>query len=111
MEIKSRIFFAEKSIEESFKELEHGKTEEQELYSHILQALTNLKKNAFSSIQLPKRLIPYIYIKKYYITNLWKYDLPKGWRLIYSVGKEGIEVLFVVLEWMDHKEYEKRFGY
>jgi Txe/YoeB family toxin of Txe-Axe toxin-antitoxin module len=111
MEIKSRIFFAEEKVKISFEELKNGKIEEQELYKRIKQALENLKSNAFSGIQIPKKLIPPIYISKYSIDNLWKYDLPKGWRLLYSVGKNGIEILSIVLEWMDHKEYERKFHY
>ena len=111
MEIRSRLFFAEKTVEKSFKELKAGKMEEQELYYHLSQAFENFKKNAFCGIQIPKKLIPTPYIKKYGIGNLWKYDLPKGWRLLYSVGKEGIEVISIVLEWLDHKNYEKRFNY
>ena len=109
--LKSRIFFVEKSIQESFDELKEGKTEEQELYRHLSNAFENLKENAYAGIQIPKRLIPQIYITKYKVTNLWKYDLPKGWRLIYSVGQEGITILSIILEWLDHKEYERRFGY
>ncbi len=111
MEIKSRIFFVEEKIKISFEELKTGNLEERELYKHIKQALDNLKENAFSGIQIPKRLIPSVYISKYGIDNLWKYDLPMGWRLIYSIGKEGIEVVSIILEWMDHKTYEKRFKY
>jgi len=111
MEIKSRVFFAEKEIEKSFKELERGKTEERELFKYIKQALDNLKQNAWAGIQIPKKLIPPIYMKRYYAHNLWKYDLPQGWRLIYTIGKEGVEVVSLILEWMDHKEYERRFNY
>ncbi len=111
MEIKSKVFFAEESLRKSLEELKKGKLEEQQLYNHVKQALDNLKLNAFSGIQIPKRLIPSIYISKYNIDNLWKYDLPRGWRLIYSVGRGGIEVLSIILEWMDHKTYEKRFKY
>ena len=111
MEIKSRIFFAEEKIERSFEELKIGKTEEQELYKALNHALENLKRNAYSGIQIPKRLIPPIYISKYEISNLWKYDLPQGWRLLYAIGKEGVEVISIILEWMDHKTYERRFKY
>ena len=111
MEIESRVFFADKKIENSFVELKEGKFEERQLYNNLKQALDNLKQNAFSGIQIPKKLIPKEYINKYEIDNLWKYDLPKGWRLLYSIGKEGVEVLSIILEWMDHKNYEKRFNY
>lgn len=111
METKSRIFFAEEKLKKSFDELKNGKTEEQDLYYFLSQAFNNLTINAHSGIQIPKRLIPKVYTKKYSIDNLWKYDLPKGWRLIYSVTGKSIEVISIILEWMDHKEYERRFGY
>ncbi len=37
--------------------------------------------------------------------------MPKGWRLIYSIGREEIKVISLILEWLTHKEYEKRFKY
>ncbi len=59
----------------------------------------------------PKRLIPKHYIKRYGIDNLWKYDLPKGWRLLYSIAREEILIVAIILEWLSHPEYERRFGY
>ena len=50
-------------------------------------------------------------IKKYGIDNLWKYNFPNAWRLIYSVARDEIIVVTIILEWMNHKEYEKRFNY
>ena len=61
--------------------------------------------------QCPKKQIPKIYIKKYGIDNLWKYNFPNAWRLIYSVARDEIIVVTIILEWMNHKEYEKRFNY
>jgi len=98
-------------FKKSFEELKDGKFEEQELYKHLNQAFKNLKENVYSGIHIPKKLIPKLYITKYGLTNLWKYDLPKGWRLIYSIGKEEISVVSIILEWLDHKEYERRFKY
>jgi hypothetical protein len=46
------------------------------------------------------------------MNNLWKYDLPDGWRLIYTLSTPNkIEILAIILEWFDHKNYERRFGY
>ena len=47
----------------------------------------------------------------YEIDNLWKYDLPRGWRLMYSVARDEVIVISIILEWLPHKEYERRFGY
>jgi len=109
--MKSEVFFAEEKVKESFQELKDSKTEDKELYSWINRAIDDLSENAFCGIQISKRLIPKEYITKYGIDNLWKYNLPNAWRLLYSVGTEGISVISIVVEWMNHKDYEKRFKY
>ena len=60
---------------------------------------------------IPRRLIPKHYIRKYGIDNLWKYDLPKGWRLLYSIARDQVIIIAIILEWLSHPEYERRFGY
>jgi hypothetical protein len=37
--------------------------------------------------------------------------LPNGWRLLYSVVGVEIELIAVVLDWMDYKDYERLFGF
>ena len=109
--MKSEIKFAEEKVKESFEKLKDSKTEDKKLFDWINRALDDLQENAFCGIQIPKRLIPKIYIEKYGIDNLWKYDLPRGWGLIYSVANNYVCVLSLILEWMDHKNYERRFNY
>ncbi|MFT4344168.1 MAG: hypothetical protein ACMXYE_05495 [Candidatus Woesearchaeota archaeon] len=111
MKLPSDIRFADKSIQNALYRLEKGDSSERELYKFINQALDNLEENAFCGIQIPKKRIPKEYSLKYDIKNLWKYDLPKGWRLIYSIINDEIIVVSLVLEWFDHKEYERRFKY
>ena len=111
MPVPSRVFFADEKLRLAYGKLEHGRTEERRLYRHLGQALTNLEKDAFCGFQVPKRLIPKAYRTAFGITNLWKYDLPGAWRLLYSVKGSEVAVLSIVLEWLSHKEYEKRFGY
>ena len=109
--MKSEISFADARIENALQELKNSKTEDRKLYEWICRALDDLEENAFCGIRIQKKLIPKIYIEKYGVDNLWKYDLPRGWRLIYSVANGQICVLSIILEWMDHKDYEKRFNY
>ena len=105
---KSRVVFADENLQKEFEEL----SENDKIKKQIKRAVGDLKINAFSGIQIPKKLIPEVYIKKYQVNNLWKYDLPDGWRLVYSIMPENkIEILSVILEWFDHKEYEQRFHY
>ncbi|MFH0711791.1 MAG: hypothetical protein V1889_01665 [archaeon] len=78
----------------------------------IVRAMKNLSDNAFSGVQIPKRLFPEDYIQKYGITNLWKYDLPNAWRLLYAITIEGdVRLISVILDWFSHKDYERKFNY
>ncbi|PIN91138.1 hypothetical protein COU57_01790 [Candidatus Pacearchaeota archaeon CG10_big_fil_rev_8_21_14_0_10_32_14] len=111
MKLNSIPTFANKNVEESFLLLENGDLSDKQLFKFINQALTNIEENVFCGVQIPKRLIPKEYEVKYGIKNLWKYDLPKGWRLMYSIVNEEAIIISLVLEWLDHKEYERRFHY
>jgi len=58
-----------------------------------------------------KKVNPKELKQKYNIDNLWIYNLRKDWRLLYSIGKDEIELIAVVLDWMNHKDYERLFGF
>lgn len=112
MEIKSEVKFGDINIKEAYLKLDNKKFQENQLKLKLDNAFIELEKNAFCGIQIPKRLIPKEYHAKFgKIDNLWKYDLPDGWRLIYTIKREQIIVLTIVLEWMNHKDYERRFKY
>ena len=111
MKLPSTYRFADEKIKEAFYKLEQGGDQERELFKLIKQALANIEENAFCGIQIPKKLIPQEYEQKDDVGNLWKYDLPRGWRLIYSIAREEVVVISLILEWFDHKEYERCFKY
>ena len=112
MELASEVKFGDENLKKAYHELESGKFEDRQLKEWLDRARDDLRKNAFCGIQISKRLIPKEYHAKYgLLTNLWKYNLPNAWRLIYTIKRNEVIVLSVVLEWMKHKEYEKRFGY
>ena len=101
------VTFYNKKLEDAFEKLKKGKFQDKRLYDQINQAQMNLKKDPACAIKVPKRLWP----KFYKVSNLWKYDLPCGWRLIYTIKADEIMILSIILEWMTHKEYERRFKY
>ncbi len=104
----SKVVFADGKLEEEFKNLD----DDDDIKKFIKRAIDDIKKNAFCGIPIPKKLIPKEYVKKYGIQNLWKYDLPDGWRLIYTITTPNkIEIISVILEWFNHKSYERRFKY
>lgn len=77
----------------------------------IQKAIRDLKENAFCGERIEKRLIPEFYVKKYGIDNLWRYPLPDGWRLVYTIATNLSETLVIIIEYFDHKNYSRRFGY
>jgi len=104
----SKVKFADDKVEKNFNEL----SENNEIKKYIKRAIRDIEMNAFCAIPVPKKLIPEIYIKRFGIRNLWKYDLPDGWRLLYTVTTPSqVEIVSVILEWFDHPNYERRFGY
>ena len=103
--------FISQKLKDDFELLSKGKFEDRKLYSFIERALRDLKETPTAGAKIPKNLWPREYVQKYSITNLWKYDLPNAWRLIYTIDTEEIRILSIILEWFDHKEYEKRFNY
>ncbi len=55
--------------------------------------------------------IPKYYIKKYNVQGLYHFEMPDSHRLFYTVrrSKDGKEAL--LLELLNHDEYNKRFDY
>ena len=111
MKLSCRIRFVNRNLQEEFYALKKGNSFDQELFKVINTAFDNIEDNAFCGIQIPKKLIPKFYFKKYSVKNVWKYNLPDGLRLIYSISKDELNVVAIILEWMNHKNYEKRFNY
>ena len=88
------------------------KETDKELYNQIDNAASTIQRNVFCGRRVKKTLIPKKLIEKYHINNLWIYNLPNAWRLLYSVSSPNkIELLAIVLDWMNHKDYEKLFRF
>ena len=81
------------------------------LYKEIEKAITDICQNSFCGRNVKKKLIPKKLIEKYKINNLWIYNLRRDWRLWYSIGRDEIELIAVVLDWMNHKDYERLFKF
>jgi len=83
----------------------------------ILNAVTKkielIKDNVHYGDPISKQLIPKEYKTKYGITNLFRVELPNSWRMLYTLtdGETEIEVIAFILDVIDHKVYNKKFGY
>ena len=105
---------SEKEIEARLKqyglnEIKEGKknTDEMQLLRSIRQKIDFIKSNPFYGDNIPKEQIP----KEYKVQNLWRVELSQFWRMLYTIKGDQIEIICFVLDILDHKNYDKKFGY
>lgn len=115
-----KVILSEEAIEEYNElnrivgeELQRGVTSSihQSIFKSIGRVKVWLKENPFVGDQVKKGQIPDYYIEKYGITNLWRIELSNYWRLIYTIQSDEIEIIDFILDIINHKEYDKKFGY
>ncbi len=109
--MNSSVAFIDQKLKDNFDVLTQGRFEDKKLYDSINKTIDALKKDPTYGTKIPKRLWPRDYTKSYQITNLWKYNLPDGWRLVYTIQTSDIMMLSIILEWYSHKDYERKFKY
>ncbi|MBI2659748.1 type II toxin-antitoxin system RelE/ParE family toxin [Candidatus Woesearchaeota archaeon] len=103
-------------FEEQLKKLREAvKEKDGKFHRQLLKAIEreegNLRVDMHRGTQIEKSKIPKEYVAQYGVTNLWKIDLPGYWRILYTIVGNEFEIISVLLEFMDHKEYDKKFGY
>ena len=106
--MECKVIFKDEELKGTFEDLAET---DQRLHKEIEKALKDICRDHSCGRNVKKKLIPKELIKKYGINNLWIYNLRKDWRLIYSIGRDEIEILAIVLDWMNHKEYERLFKF
>lgn len=84
--------------------------EAQTLLNSINRITEILKNNPQHGNPIPKRLIPSSLLKGG-IQNLYRVELSNFWRMLYTIEGTQIEILVFVLKILNHKEYDKLFGY
>ena len=90
----------------------NGLDETDPIKKSLIRAINTLEEDAFSGRNVKKNLIPKPIIQKYGLNNLWIYNLPNGWRMLYVLTpSEEVQIIAVILDWMNHKDYEKLFKF
>ncbi|MBU2615847.1 MAG: hypothetical protein KKC19_01975 [Nanoarchaeota archaeon] len=103
------VLFNDESLKKAFNSL---KETDKILYEQIDKATDDIKRNVFCGRNVKKKLIPRRISQEYGVDNLWIYNLRDGWRLIYSItSPDKIKVLAIILDWMNHKDYERLFNF
>ena len=89
------------------------RTPEVQIFQAFQQKKELVKANKHYGEPISKSKIPLKFKAKYGITNLFWVELPHFWRFLYSLteGDSEIEIVAFVLDILDHKKYNKLFGY
>ena len=76
-----KVVFVDEGLEKSYDEF----SDEDPLKKALKRAINDIWENIFCGRNVKKKLIPKELIQKYRINNLWIYNLPSGWRLLYAI--------------------------
>jgi hypothetical protein len=90
----------------------YSELEECDYLKHrIDDAIDLLKQDANRGEMIERKLWPNKY-KVHEITNLFRYEITKrNYRLIYTIMSTPNAKILVLLDFVDHKKYNKIFGY
>ena len=93
------------------KKADEGNGEAKYLIELISKATAKLAENREAGKKIPRKLWPKEYIIRHDITNLWKLNLDSFWRLIYTITGNQVDLFLIYLEYLNHKEYDRKFNY
>ncbi len=104
----AEIIFVDRKLKDEYESIGNS-SEFAWLHKALTRAFRDIMDNPSCGIPLKKYRVPKN-LKSVDIDNLWKYDLPGGWRLLYSLAKDEIRIMSLILEWCDHHTYEKKYS-
>ncbi len=86
---------------------------ERTIFNALKNKIKLIKFNYHYGNPVSKKLIPKEYKLKYGVTNLFRIELPNFWRMLYTLtdGENEIEIIAFVLDIVNHRDYDKIFGY
>lgn len=86
---------------------------ENSILKSITYKIELIKDNFHYGQPIAKNKIPQKYIEKYDIDKLFWVQLPNFWRMLYTLkeGENKIEIIAFIIDIINHKEYDKIFGY
>jgi len=82
-----------------------------QLLSSINTAIKNLKANPYYGDLIPRKYISKGVFQRYGTDKIFRVELVGFWRLLYTLIGEEVKIIAFILEFMDHKRYNKIFGY
>jgi hypothetical protein len=83
----------------------------EQLLSSINNAIRNIKANHTFGDLIPGKNISKGVVNRYGTDKIFRVELVGYWRLLYTLIGDEIKIVAFILEFMDHKRYDKIFGY
>jgi aromatic ring-opening dioxygenase LigB subunit len=83
----------------------------EQLLSSINAALGNIRANHYYGGLIPRKYISRGVVQKYGTDKIFRVELVGFWRLLYTIIGDEAKIIAFILEYMDHKRYDKVFGY
>jgi len=105
--MKYKVIFINHELEQVFTKMDN----EDPIKRALIRAIESIKNNPLAGRNVKKKLIPKKLIQKHEINNLRIYNLPSAWRMIYTITPSEIKIISVILDWMNHKDYERLFKF
>lgn len=105
-----KVIFVDEGLETTFNNL----SDKDPIKKGLIKAIKDIKEKfdvgrLITKDSRNKKKIKEI-LKKYKVDNIRLYNLPSYWRVLYSVTKsEDLKIIAVLLDWIDHKEYDRLF--
>jgi len=106
-----KVYLKDDAKESYFQLKTKSDKESKMLLSSIERTMNLLNLNPQLGDPIPKKQFPKQLIQKHNINNLYRIELSRFWRLLYTIKNDEIYIYLIVLKIIDHKEYNKLFGY
>ena len=105
-----RIFLKGQAME-GYLELRRRTDKEAQIILNSFERIKEiLKENPQYGDPIAKKLIPKT-LQNLGIQNLYRVELSNYWRMLYTIEGNKVEIILFVLSIVDHKEYNRLFGY
>jgi len=83
----------------------------EQLLDSINNAIRNIKADCYYGDLIPRKFISKATFQRYGTNKIFRVELIGYWRLLYTVVGDEVKIIALILEYMDHKKYNKIFGY
>ncbi len=107
-DIEKEYDLLKKTVEEEKKERKK-RTFNMKLLDSIDRALDNIKRDLHYGRHVQKEYLTKEAIQKYGTDKVWIVNLFDYWRLIYTLVGNDVKIIGLILDYIDHNQYNKLF--